>query len=287
MTGPILEARALSFRYPGGVRALDGLDLAFAPGSRNVVLGANGAGKSTLFMLLNGVLRPSGGQVFLNGEALDYGRAGLRKVRSKVGILFQDPDAQLVSADLREDISFGPMNLGLDVATVRRRVEKALVDTHLEDLADRPVHALSYGQKRRAGIAGLLAMEPEVLILDEPTAGLDHRAQGEFFELLDTLRADGLTVILSTHSIDLAYAWADRAFVLERGRLVASCHAHEFPEVFPTLPRFGFGLPRVIELQQALASCGLSLGDGPPPRDHAGLLRAIGDASLSWEYIEE
>jgi len=269
MSGPILETRALAFHYPSGVRALGGVDLAFERGSRNAVLGANGAGKSTLFMLLNGVLRPSGGQVLLEGEPLDYGRKGLRRVRSKVGILFQDPDAQLVSADLREDVSFGPLNLGLDRAAVKCRVEEALAATHLEALADRPVHALSYGQKRRAGIAGLLAMEPEVLILDEPAAGLDHRSQLEFFELLETLRLRGLTVIISTHSVDFAYAWADRVFVLEMGHLAAVCDAPEFPEAFPG---FGLGVPQVIELQRALEARGMSLGQ---PRDHAGLLEAI------------
>nr|WP_320132663.1 ABC transporter ATP-binding protein [uncultured Holophaga sp.] len=276
MKGARLETRALSFHYPGGHAALEGLDLSFAPGSRHVVLGANGAGKSTLFMLLNGVLRPTSGEVLLDGEPLSYSRSGLKRVRSRVGILFQDPDAQLISADLREDVSFGPINLGLDVATVRRRVEKALADTHLEALADRPVHALSYGQKRRAGIAGLLAMEPDILILDEPTAGLDQRSQVEFFRLLDDLRSGGMTVILSTHSIDLAYGWADQVSVLEHGRLVASGASDAFTEVFPTLTRFGFSLPRVIELQRALALAGLPLVSGV--RDHGSLLEAIRQA---------
>jgi cobalt/nickel transport system ATP-binding protein len=275
MTRPILETRALSFNYPGGVRALESVDIAFARGSRNAVLGANGAGKSTLFMLLNGVLRPSEGQVFLDGEPLDYRRDGLRKVRSKVGILFQDPDSQLICADLREDVSFGPMNLGLDQATVKRRVEEALAATHLEALADRPVHALSYGQKRRAGIAGLLAMEPEVLILDEPTAGLDYQSRSEFFELLETLRARGITVILSTHSIDLAYGWADTAFVLDRGKLVAICQAPEFAKVFPTFSPYGLGIPQVLQLHQALQTLGYIPEGSTVPKDLSALCASL------------
>ncbi len=275
MSQPVLETRALSFRYPDGNRALEGLNLKFAKGTRNAVLGANGAGKSTLFMLLNGVLRPSQGEVLLNGEPLNYDRRGLKRVRSRVGILFQDPDAQLVSASVREDVSFGPMNLGLGPATVRRRVEESLEATHLEALADRPVHALSYGQKRRVGIAGLLALHPEVLILDEPTAGLDPQSRSEFFELLEPLRDRGLTVILSTHSIDLAYAWADSAFVLEQGRLVASSHSSRFMDTFPTFTRFGLGLPQVLTTYQTLQRTGLIPPSEPAPRDHATLMKLI------------
>jgi len=275
MTAPILETRSLTYRYPGGTRALDAVDLRFRRGSRNAVLGANGAGKSTLFLLLNGVLRPAAGQVLLDGQPLDYGREGMKLARSRIGVLFQDPDAQLVSASIREDVSFGPMNLGLDPATVRERVAEALAATRLEALADRPVHALSYGQKRRVGIAGLLAMHPEVLVLDEPSAGLDPRSCLDFFAMLDGLCGQGLTVVLSTHAMDLAYAWADHAFLLDQGRLVADCPSAEFARALPGWSRYGFERPRVLAIHQALVARGL-LADGPPPRDQAQLLAAIG-----------
>lgn len=272
---PILETRSLSYIYPGGHRALDALDIAFARGERHVVLGSNGAGKSTLFMLLNGVLQPSAGQVLFDGQALTYDRAGLKRIRSKVGVLFQDPDVQLISASLREDVSFGPMNLGLDADTVRKRVSEALRVMRLESLADRPVHALSYGQKRRAGLAGLLAMEPEVLILDEPTSGLDNRAKGEFMELLSVLQERGITVILSTHSMDLAYAWADHAHVLECGKRVAGCSAGFFYRDFPAFASYGLGLPGVLRIHQALLDCGVLEKEQPVPKDHDGLLALI------------
>jgi len=271
-----LEVRGVSFSYPGGEGALDGLSLAFPKGGRHAVLGANGAGKSTLFLLLNGVLRPSSGQVCFEGEPLCYSRSGLQRIRSRVGILFQDPDAQLLSASILEDVSFGPMNLGLPPAVVRQRVEEALSATGLEALAHRPVHALSFGQKRRVGIAGLLAMKPDYLILDEPSAGLDRRSCEDFFGLLETLHRQGVTIILSTHSVDLAHAWADTVVLLKEGRLAASCEAPDFARGFLAIAQQGWELPLVVQLHQALSQRGLlPPAAGPVPRNPAELLGLI------------
>ena len=144
-----------------------------------------------------------------DGEPIDYGRSGLRQLRSKVGMVFQNPDRQLFSASVQEDVSFGPFNLGLDESIVRQRVASALLAVGMEAFANKAVHNLSYGEKKRVCIAGVLAMEPELLVLDEPMAGLDQRMQDEFLIVLDGLHNRGITLLLATHDIDFAYRWAD------------------------------------------------------------------------------
>jgi len=173
-------------------------------GSRSAILGVNGAGKTTMFLHLNGILRPQSGQVIYEGAPLDYDRQKLHKLRSRVGLVFQNPDSQLFSASVREDVSFGPMNLGLDKHVVRERVAHALHAVGLTDYADKPVHNLSFGQKKRVCIAGVLAMQPEVIILDEPMAGLDMAMQTELVRILDRLHAEGMTIMIATHDIDFA-----------------------------------------------------------------------------------
>ncbi|HEX7622362.1 MAG TPA: ABC transporter ATP-binding protein, partial [Anaeromyxobacteraceae bacterium] len=219
--GNVLELTEVGFRYPDGSLGLDRCTLAIRRGSRTAVLGANGAGKTTLFLHLNGLLRPQTGVVFHDGAPLDYSRRGLRGLRSKIGLVFQNPDSQLFSASVREDVSFGPMNLGLDGQTVRRSVEEALASVGMTALADKPVHNLSHGQKKRVCIAGVLAMRPEVLVLDEPMAGLDVAMQAELTQVLDRLHADGMTIVVATHDLDFAYQWAEIISVM----VGASCAA--------------------------------------------------------------
>ena len=160
MAVPLLELDTVRFAYPDGSVGLDGCTLAVRRGAREVLIGANGAGKTTLFQLANGLLRPQAGHVRYAGQTLDYGRAGLRELRGKVGLVFQNPDRQLFSASVYEDVSFGPLNLGLDEATVRVRVAEALDAVGMAACADKCVHHLSFGQKKRGSIAGVLAMEP-------------------------------------------------------------------------------------------------------------------------------
>ena len=173
MTEYAIEARDLTYDYEDGTPALAGVCFRAEAGKVTGILGGNGAGKSTLFLNLNGVLTPKGGTVLSGGEPVRYDRKGILELRRKVGIVFQDPDDQLFSADVYRDISFGAVNLGLPAEEVRRRVDWAMERTGVAGLRDKPTHALSYGQKKRVAIAGVLVMEPEVMILDEPTAGLD------------------------------------------------------------------------------------------------------------------
>jgi len=269
-----LEFQRVSYRYPDGSRGLEACSLALRRGARTVILGPNGAGKTTFFLHCNGLLRPSEGQVLVDGQPLDYGRAAMRGLRSQVGLVFQNPDAQLFSASVREDVSFGPVNLGLDRATVKARVEEALAAVGMEEAADKPVHNLSYGQKKRVCIAGVLAMRPKVMILDEPTAGLDLRMQRELLAVLARLHQEGMSIVMATHDLDLAYAWADEVCILEGGSLLTQCPVEAFPGQGEILERLGFGVPRVAELHAQLARRGL-LGEGPRPRSFEDLSRLL------------
>ena len=260
---PIIQLDDVSYRYPDGTAGLTCCSLKIGRGSRTVLMGGNGAGKTTLFMHLNGIFIPKSGRLLFNGEPYDYSRKGLKILRSKVGLLFQNPDSQLFSATVREDVSFGPMNLGLAREDVERRVESALEATGITAVAERPVHSLSFGQKKRACIAGLLAMEPEILVLDEAMSGLDRKMRGDLLELLDRLHSRGMTIILSTHDIDFAYSWADRIHLLSNGSCEASWDAERLPEFAEQLEANGVGVPEAVKLQRLLAERGLLSGDKP------------------------
>jgi len=269
----LLEAVSLSHRYADGSLGLDGCSLAIRRGSRNALLGANGSGKTTLLMHCNGLLQPSAGSLRFAGAPLDMSRAGLAALRRRVGLVFQNPDRQLFSASVVEDVSFGPLNLGLDEATVRGRVAEALAAVGMAEQANRPVHHLSFGQKKRVCIAGVLAMQPEVLLLDEPMAGLDAAMQHELLAVLDRLAGQGITVVLSTHDVDFAYRWADDIHLLAAGRCLASFAAAELPAQAAALRQAGQPLPAVVALQGALAARGIATGT--PARSLDALLAQL------------
>jgi cobalt/nickel transport system ATP-binding protein len=272
---PVLELRDVSFRYPDGSVGLDGCSISIPRGKRIALLGVNGAGKTTLFLHLNGILRPLSGTVLFGGSPLDYSRHGLHNLRSRIGLVFQNPDSQLFSASVREDVSFGPLNLGLNNETVRSRVEEALHAVRMTTCADKPVHNLSYGQKKRVCIAGVLAMRPEVLILDEPMAGLDVAMQVEFTRILDQLHTEGMTSIIATHDTDFAYQWADSISVMLEGRCAATWDMESIPGALEQLAAYGLGVPRVAELHNALTNGSILNGCEPAPRSHQDLLRKI------------
>ncbi|MGW0698332.1 energy-coupling factor ABC transporter ATP-binding protein [Streptomyces sp. NPDC002867] len=210
----IVELVDAGFAYEDGPVVLSGVGLALREGRSTALLGRNGSGKTTLLRLLSGGLRPATGHVRLDGEPVTYDRAGLTRLRTSVQLVVQDPDDQLFAASVEQDVSFGPMNLGLPEEQVRARVDEALAAMDIVALRDRPTHLLSYGQRKRAAIAGAVAMRPRVLILDEPTAGLDPHGQERLLEVLGTLGASGTTVVMATHDVDLALRWADDAAVL-------------------------------------------------------------------------
>lgn len=261
MSRAILEFNAVHYTYPDGSRGLEACTLTIAEGERTAVLGANGAGKTTLFLHCNGILRPQHGAVRYAGQPLEYERAALMRLRADIGVVFQNPDSQLFSASVREDIAFGPLNLGLPKEEVWRRVDQALATVRLDEYAHKPVQHLSFGQKKRVCLAGVLAMHPKVLILDEPMAGLDPPMQRELQGVLDELSASGLSVILATHDIDFAYQWSDTILIVEAGTCVARIPTSELAHHQATLARFGLTTPSVLQVWNALGT-----PPGLPPR---------------------
>lgn len=253
----ILCAEKIGYAFPGGVPALKGLDLAVVAGRRLAILGPNGAGKSTLFLHLNGTIKPDSGCVTLRGQPGDYSRKGLNDWRRRVGLVLQDADDQLFAASVYEDVSFGPLNLGLSEAEARERVEEALAALRIEDLADRPTHMLSGGQKKRVAIAGAIAMRPEVLLLDEPTAGLDHHASVHLIALLDRLAADGTTLVFSTHDVDLALRLADDVALFTDGKVAAQGLATDILSDATLLQRAHLRRPFLLEMGQRARALGL------------------------------
>ena len=215
-----LRADALTVTYPGTGAVLEAASLEIAPATRLALLGANGSGKTTMLRCLAGSLTPSAGHVLLDDNPITYDRKGLRRHRQEVQLVLQDPDDQLFSADVFQDVSFGPVNLGLDAAEVRDRVDEALALLGIEHLRRRPTHQLSYGERKRVATAGAVAMRPCVLLLDEPTAGLDPVAVDELMAALDRLEEHETTVVLSTHDVSLALAWADSVAVAHDRQVV-------------------------------------------------------------------
>ncbi|HLO77191.1 MAG TPA: ATP-binding cassette domain-containing protein [Magnetospirillum sp.] len=271
----ILEACGLDYAYPGGVPALCGLDLAVERGRRLAILGPNGAGKTTLLMHLNGTLRPGGGQVLLDGVAQGYGRAALAAWRRRVGLVLQEPDDQLFAPSVFEDVSFGPLNLGLSEADTRDRVAEALTSLRVDDLADRPTHMLSFGQKKRVAIAGAVAMRPDVLMLDEPTAGMDHLGAVHLLAALDRLRDGGATLVFTTHDVDLAWSWADSVALFVGGQVTRQGAPEEVLADADALGRARLKPPLLLELGLKARQRGWLPADAPLPRTRAQALELM------------
>lgn len=275
MSELILEVVNLEYSYPDGTNALRKVNLQVQKGEKLAILGSNGAGKSTLFMQFNGIFRPNSGTIKYQGQDISYKSKALIELRKKVGIVFQDPDSQLFSASVYQDISFGPLNLGLSEEKVAERVRQALKDTETTDLEDKPTHLLSYGQKKRASIAGVLAMEPEIIIFDEPTAGLDPRHSQEFMALLEKISLEGKTIILSTHDVDLAYSWSNQMAIMFKGEIIAHGDPGEIfrrPEI---VKQADLALPWLIEMHSELVKKGWLLPSTPLPKTKEDLLRSI------------
>jgi len=216
MTTPVLDLRSVAFAYPDGHQALFGVDLHVHRGERVAVLGPNGAGKTTLVLHLNGILVPGRGTVSVSG--LPVVKDNLAEIRRRVGIVFQDPDDQLFMGSVRDDVAFGPRNLGLRGADLDRRVMAALEMVGMADFVDRPPHHLSFGQRRRVAVATVLVMEPEVIVLDEPSSNLDPASRRELADILTGL---DVTLMMVTHDLPYALQLCPRAIVLSDGIVAA------------------------------------------------------------------
>ncbi|MFE9248752.1 energy-coupling factor ABC transporter ATP-binding protein [Streptomyces sp. NPDC007088] len=213
---PSLDVAGLAYAYPDGHQALFGVDLTLAKGERVALLGPNGAGKTTLVLHLNGILGGGAGTVTVAG--LPVGKEHMAEIRRRVGLVFQDPDDQLFMPSVREDVAFGPAAAGLRGPELETRVKDALERVGMAEYADRPPHHLSYGQRRRVAVATVLAMEPEILVLDEPSSNLDPASRRE---LADILRSLDVTVLMVTHDLPYALELCPRSAILSDGVIAA------------------------------------------------------------------
>ena len=221
-----LSTKNLSYTYPDGTHALKNINMEIYKGQKVAIMGPNGAGKSTLFSHFNGLTEPTSGHVEVDGKAIKYDRDTLLEVRQKVGIVFQDPNDQLFAPTVKEDVAFGPMNLGLDYEEVEKRVDEALTMVGMEQYMDKTPHHLSGGQQKRVAIAGIIAMRPNIMIL-EPTAGLDPEGVEKVLDILNNLNKEGMSIVISSHDIEMVNEFAEKIFVLNNGEILESGDKHE------------------------------------------------------------
>ncbi len=241
------SVRNLSYRYPDGTSALHDISLDVRKGEFIGLLGANGSGKTTLLKAMDKLLKGIEGEIYLAG--IDITKLSPREIYRKVGLVFQNPDDQLFAPTLFEDVAFGPTNMGLGAQDVEGRVLHALKQVDLEGLEKKSVHNLSFGQRKRACIAGLLAMGHETLLLDEPTAGLDPMGEYRMMELLQKLnKENGVTVIMATHSVDLVPVFLDRLYILSKGHFSRGGTPEDVFNAPEDMANIKLRLPHIAEL---------------------------------------
>ncbi|AIZ56779.1 putative ABC transporter ATP-binding protein [Candidatus Methanoplasma termitum] len=258
MMTTILETKNLSFVYEGGKHALKNVSVRIPTGCKVAFVGPNGAGKSTLFMHFNGILRQTEGEVEYNSKVIDHSKKGLIQLRKDVTLVTQNPDDQIFNVIVEDDVAFGPFNLDLPIEEVRKRVDDALKIVGMESERHRPIHHLSFGQKKRVAVASALAMRPKVLIMDEPTAGLDPEMVYRLYEIADEVNMDGSTVIISTHDIETAYSWANLVIVVMDGEVLAQGTPFEVFSMKDVLEKACLSVPMVHALNEFMSVNGRS-----------------------------
>lgn len=275
----LIETRDLCYTYPGKVTALNNINFIAPRNSRIAVIGSNGAGKSTLFKHFNGIFKATSGSVLIRGEPIT--KQNIKEIRKFVGIVFQNPDDQIFSPTVEQDIAFGPTNLGLDAETIHHRVHEALRVVGIEHLAHRVPHHLSGGEKKRVAIAGVIAMEPEVLVLDEPNAGLDPRGVTDLNAFINSLpKKYGMTVIFSTHDVGLVPEVADYIYVMDKGRIVAQGTTDEIFVQPDMLRSVRLDVPVIPRLLKSLKEHGVDVSMAYTYADaEESLLKAFGKQS--------
>lgn len=283
----ILKAENLHFAYEGErSHSLNGLSLEIERGKKIAFMGANGSGKSTFFLCCNGILKPSEGSLYLDGEPYDYSRKGLLKLRQRVGIVFQDPDNQLFSASVYQEISFGILNLGVSREEAEREVEEVIGRLEISPFRHKPTHALSGGQKKQVSIADILVMHPDIIILDEPAAALDPRHTKMVNGIVDQLTDQGITVMMATHDVDYAMRWADQIFLFKEGKVLGSGTPEQVFADKEILRETNLEQPAVLELFNALCKKGILSPELPIPRKLGDLEKYISDIPASGRISE-
>lgn len=247
----MLKVEGLRYRYPDGTNALNGVNINVAKGEFLAILGANGSGKTTLLKHLNGLLKPTVGSIILDGKKLSELKPS--EVFRKVGMVFQDPNDQLLAPSVEEDVAFGPLNLNLKYDEIMNRVMNALELVEMAKCAKKTIYSLSYGQRKRICIAGILAMEPEVLVLDEPTSGLDPDGVKSVMKLLKDLNERrGITTIIATNSVDLVPVYMSRVVIMDKGTIVKEGTPEEVFTDTRMLEDVKLELPQIAQLMEVL-----------------------------------
>lgn len=272
----IIETEDLCYTYEGNDRpSLEQISLRIKRGSRVAIMGGNGSGKSTFFLCLNGILRPDRGKIILDGMTVGYKRKELLEVRKKIGIVFQEPDDQLFSASVFQEISFGILNLGTDEKTAEKEVETVIRELGISPFRDRPAHALSGGQKKIVAIADILVMHPDVMILDEPAAALDTKHRKLVEHIIEELTEKGITVLMATHDMDYAYEWADEIILLHEGKLLKQGDVLSVCMDERTLNQTNLEMPAVLKLYRRLVEKKILDGNDVPPKSMEELERRL------------
>ncbi|WP_400162577.1 energy-coupling factor ABC transporter ATP-binding protein [Brevibacillus sp. TJ4] len=270
MTTYVMEFSDVYYTYPGSRSpVLQGVSLGIPEGKKCVLLGRNGCGKSTLFLHANGILQPQKGTVSWRGSAFVYRRSFLQEMTKTIGLVFQDPEHQLIASTVAEDISYGLLNRKLPAEQIRAKVDLMLDAFGLREHADSPIHHLSLGQKRRLALAGVMVMEPELLLLDEPTAYLDRDQTKSLLRRLDHIHANGTTVLMATHDLDIAFEWAEWICVMDTGRILFTGLPETLLANRELLQTLELGLPLIAELWESLPDSLKESWGGRAPRSLA------------------
>ena len=278
----IIKADNLYFSYDDEKsHSLNGLSLEIRRGRKIAFMGANGSGKSTFFLCCNGIHQPSSGTLYVDGEPVDYSREGLLKLRQKIGIVFQDPDNQLFSASVYQEISFGVLNLGKSEEEARQEVERVIDEMEITPFRDKPTHALSGGQKKQVSIADILVMHPEVIILDEPAAALDPRHTVMVNEAVDRMTAQGITVMMATHDVNYAFEWADEIMLFKDGQVLMHGAPVEVFSNLTALAQTNLEQPVVLQLFDSLCKKGILKPSLPVPVTLGQLEKYIEEVPVS------
>lgn len=248
----VLETKDISYKYPDGTPALKDVNFHASKGEIVALLGPNGAGKSTLFLHFNGILRPSSGKIMVEEVPLNYDKKAIMNVRQKVGIVFQNPDDQLFAPTVAEDVAFGPLNIGLDQDEVEKRVTESLERVGMAGFERKPPHHLSGGQKKRVAIAGILAMRPGIMVLDEPTSGLDPKGASQILHILHQLNQEGMTIVISTHDVDLVPLYASQVYIISDGHIIKEGTPQDVFGDVETIRKANLRLPRIAHLMEIL-----------------------------------
>ncbi|MDI6645079.1 MAG: ATP-binding cassette domain-containing protein [Methanobacteriaceae archaeon] len=259
MRRPIIQTENMNYTYPDGTAALRNINIEIMNGERAAIIGPNGAGKSTLFSHFNGIMQPSSGRIKIDGKSITYKKEELIKIRQKVGMVFQNPDDQLFSPTVEEDVAFGPMNLGLSDEEVEKRVEDSLSMVGMDGYEKKAPHHLSGGQKKRVAIAGILAMQPEIMVLDEPTTGLDPKGVEQIMDILYELNQNDMTIVISSHDVEMVTEFANKIFVLNEGQIIKKGTPQEIFNDPETLKKAHLKQPKAAELLNLLKNNGTNV----------------------------